>query len=115
MAKSGYVYFLHAVGTDRVKIGRTRDLVQHMRKLEYQKHAFPLRLLWVQMTVDMQEAKRLLHQRYQVYRVYREWFAFPQDLLASFYDQQPLGTESESAVQPIPDYPSQLLREEPNT
>ena len=84
MAERGYVYFLQAVGSTRVKIGKTKDIEKRLRAFRGYQHPFPLRVLRVESVEDMHGVERAYHRHYAVYRVHQEWFELPPDVLAQF-------------------------------
>lgn len=68
------VYFLHAIGTDLVKIGWTRCLPDRMRQLATA-CPFPLRLIAV--ATGGKDEERRFHKGFGPYRHNGEWFHVP--------------------------------------
>jgi Meiotically up-regulated gene 113/Bacterial SH3 domain len=109
---SGHIYFV-ADGTGRYKIGLTSfgRLETRMKELNGSQAARPLELL---LSIDVSErglAEKLLHEAFKDYRVYGEWFAFPDSMLSevedAFYEAQdmfPIGGQYSAPRQPEPNY-----------
>ena len=81
MPEAGYVYIVHGVGTNYIKIGKSSNPLQRLQTLE-QNSPFPLRLISIQIVADMDAAEQDLHERYAPYLSRGEWFALPPHLLA---------------------------------
>jgi hypothetical protein len=75
---SGYVYLVHAIGTNRYKIGRTNDLIARLRQLQGQS-AYPLKILRAFKTINPAWDEAYWQKKYQKKRVYGEWFEFSPD------------------------------------
>ncbi|NET62073.1 MAG: GIY-YIG nuclease family protein [Symploca sp. SIO2E6] len=75
--KPGYVYLIHAVGSDRYKIGLTTRSVQaRLAELNSSQSPYPLELIdWFE-TDDVTEDEKYFHEKYSAYRVHGEWFEF---------------------------------------
>ena len=74
--ESGYIYFVHADGTNRYKIGLTVDLDRRMRELNGKQAPFENKLLWSIEVSDMRSAEKDLHDMFSNRRVNGEWFTF---------------------------------------
>ena len=74
--ESGYIYFVHADGTNRYKIGLTVDLDRRMKQLNGKQAPFENKLLWSIKVSDMRSAERDLHDTFSSRRVNGEWFTF---------------------------------------
>ncbi|NER47575.1 MAG: GIY-YIG nuclease family protein [Symploca sp. SIO1A3] len=75
--KPGYIYLIHAQGTDRYKIGlTTRSVETRFTELNSSQSPFPLELIdWFE-TDDVTEDEGYLHEKFASYRVHNEWFSF---------------------------------------
>jgi hypothetical protein len=71
------VYFIHAEGTDLVKIGWTADIARRFDQLQTAS-PHPLRLLAVH--AGGREIETLYHRNLQPYRQRGEWFFLTQEL-----------------------------------
>lgn len=67
------VYFLHAVGTDLVKVGWTRDLLERIKKL---KTGCPHPLSLLAIHPGDRSLELAYHQNFEPYRQRGEWFLF---------------------------------------
>ena len=74
--KTGYIYFVHADGTNRYKIGLTVDLDRRMKQLNGKQAPFENKLLWSIKVSDMRSAEKDLHDTFSSRRVNGEWFTF---------------------------------------
>ena len=80
MPQAGYVYIVHGIGTNYIKVGKTTNVMGRLRALN--QHApFPLRLLSVRLVADMDAEEARLLTYYRPYRTQGEWAALPPDLL----------------------------------
>ena len=102
--EAGFIYFVHADGTDRYKIGLTNNLDRRMKELNGKQSPFENRLQWSIEVSDMRSAEKDLHDRFNTRRVNGEWFQFSGgelDEVKSIYDH-------------VADkYPSQRYQSEP--
>jgi hypothetical protein len=73
---AGYIYLLHAVGTNRYKIGLTKNVVRRIAALAKQS-PFPVEVIHHYQTNDMKREESLLHDAFKEYRVHGEWFELP--------------------------------------
>ncbi len=77
MSSPGHVYFIHAIGTDRYKIGKTRRTVQErLNELNRKQSAYPLELKGSIEVDDIDSVEMELHKRFSAHRVHGEWFTF---------------------------------------
>lgn len=80
---SGYVYFIKAEGLPRIKIGYTtgkfstrKDGTQTMSPVELQRFG-------VLSAPDVRQMERELHKLFAPYRIWGEWFEFPEHHLST--------------------------------
>jgi len=73
--KPGFIYLIHAVGTDRYKIGlTTRHPEARLAELNSSQSPFPLELVdWFE-TDNVTADEKYFHEKYSAYRVHGEWF-----------------------------------------
>ena len=69
----GFVYLIHAIGTNRYKIGRTQDVAKRFKTLK-QQAPFPLELIHSLKVLDAAGFERKLHLKYAAKRKHDEWF-----------------------------------------
>jgi hypothetical protein len=74
-ANQGYVYLIHAVGTDRYKIGRSVNPPVRLETLKKQS-PYPLQIVECFWTPDAITDEKKLHIYFKSDRVYGEWFTF---------------------------------------
>lgn len=83
----GYIYLIHAIGTPRYKIGKTRrDPSKRFLELNSSQSPYPLRLLGFYKTNDIDSQERRLHLLAKSYRVYGEWLEIPEWWLEKLHD-----------------------------
>lgn len=70
----GYVYLVHAVGTNRYKIGRTNTFTRRCKELEAQS-PFPLDVINYHWSPNPRCEEQSLHSYFKQARVYGEWFS----------------------------------------
>ncbi|NER96267.1 MAG: GIY-YIG nuclease family protein [Symploca sp. SIO1B1] len=75
--KPGFIYLIHAVGSDRYKIGLTTRSVQaRLVELNSSQSPYPLELIdWFE-TDNVTEDEKYFHEKYSAHRVHGEWFVF---------------------------------------
>jgi hypothetical protein len=78
-ANQGYIYLIHAVGTDRYKIGRSANPVARFETLKKQS-PYPLQIIECFWTPDAVEDEKMLHGYLHQDRVYGEWFELKEEL-----------------------------------
>ena len=80
--KPGFIYLIHAVETDRYKIGLTTRSVQaRLAELNSSQSPYPLELIdWFE-TDNVTEDEAYFHEKYSDFRVHGEWFKFDQKTL----------------------------------
>lgn len=66
-----FVYVIHAEGTNRVKIGRTKDIASRLRDLRTAS-PFPLRL--IELYPASRKLETIMHRKLKQYRRSGEWF-----------------------------------------
>ena len=102
--EAGFIYFVHADGTDRYKIGLTNNLDRRMKELNGKQSAYKNLLQWSIEVSDMRSAEKDLHDRFHSRRVNGEWFQFSEGELK----------EVESIYDRVADkYPAQRYQSEP--
>lgn len=76
--KEGHVYLLHAVGTDRYKIGMTQSgrMAKRLDELSGSQAAFPVELITFIDVCDRHQVEAELHQKFKAHRKHGEWFEF---------------------------------------
>ena len=72
---SGFVYILHAEGTDRFKIGYSINPVARCYSIS-QQSPFPISLIHCYPSCDAATDEQRLHETFKHRRVYGEWFSF---------------------------------------
>jgi hypothetical protein len=88
--RPAYVYFVEAVGSDRIKIGKTRAVDARLQQLQVTS-PFKLRILKV-IRGGVDEDLRW-HDRFKHLRVHGEWFHLDPEL-----------TSAKQQAEPAPDY-----------
>jgi hypothetical protein len=80
--KPGFIYLIHAQGTDRYKIGLTTRSVQaRLAELNSSQSPYPLEVIdWFE-TPNVTEDEKYFHDKYSAYRVHGEWFQFDRKTL----------------------------------
>jgi Meiotically up-regulated gene 113 len=91
MPQAGYVYILHGVGTNFIKVGKSTNLLRRLHDLQ-QGVPFPLQLISVQLVYDSDEGEKTLKARYADYQTRGEWFALPDHLLKQWPLEAPIQT-----------------------
>ena len=86
MFRPGHVYLLHAMGTNRIKIGRSQSATMRHAHLNTAS-PFPLALLRTIVTSDMVHLETMLKNRYRVYQRHNEWFELPPGVLADLLEE----------------------------
>ncbi|UKP00970.1 GIY-YIG nuclease family protein [Nostoc sp. UHCC 0870] len=74
-SNQGYVYLIHAEGTNRYKIGRSVNPVTRLEQLKAQS-PYPLRIIDSFWTPDAINDEKYFHEQYKEYRRFGEWFEF---------------------------------------
>ncbi|MCC5670285.1 GIY-YIG nuclease family protein [Nostoc sp. CHAB 5784] len=72
-SNQGYVYLIHAEGTNRYKIGRSVNPFARFEQLKVQS-PYPLRIIDSFWTPDAINDEKLFHEQYKNYRIFGEWF-----------------------------------------
>lgn len=73
---AGFVYIFHAEGSNRYKLGRSRDPEKRINQIQDKQQPFPLKLVQSGWFFDAKEAERFYHEILSDRRVYGEWFIF---------------------------------------
>ncbi|WP_414624021.1 GIY-YIG nuclease family protein [Calothrix sp. CCY 0018] len=77
MTDFGYIYLIHAVGTNRYKIGKTiRDVEIRYKELNSKQSPYPLKCMGYIETHNLREVEKILHDTFKDSRVHGEWFCF---------------------------------------
>lgn len=79
---SGYVYLIHAIGTNRYKIGRTIGLKVRLQQLQKQS-PYPLKIVAAFRSSNPAWDEAHWQDCYKEYRAYGEWFEFDEDYYES--------------------------------
>lgn len=69
---AGFVYIFHADGSNRYKIGRSKDPEKRMNQIKDKQQPFPLKLVKSGWFFDAVEAERFYHEILSDHRVYGE-------------------------------------------
>ena len=77
-SKPGYIYVIHAVNTDRYKIGKSINPNNRLVSLSKQA-PYKLKLLFSFAVQDMSRAEKQLHQHFVDKQVNSEWFQLSND------------------------------------
>lgn len=76
-SKIGTIYFIHARGTNRYKIGlTTRPFEERFKELNSSQSAYPLEAVKTVLVKNVNEAESQLHKHFGDYRRHGEWFEF---------------------------------------
>ena len=95
-----YVYFIEAVGSGRVKIGRSTDVPKRLYTLDKAASSpFPFAFLGAVPESEFCETE--LHHRFAQYRVHKEWFTLSDEILA-FISANSMREVKETDVQASP-------------
>ena len=78
--KNGWVYLLHAQGTNRYKIGRTANPIRRYQELKKQS-PYPLTILQSFQTMNMVLDEKYLHELFNKYKAHGEWFETDIDVM----------------------------------
>lgn len=71
-----YVYLLHALGTNRFKIGQSEDPVKRQNAINNLSSPFPVKLIACYPVPDSYREEQRLHHEFKSQRVHGEWFEF---------------------------------------
>ncbi len=75
--KPGFIYLIHAKGTNRYKIGlTTRSVEQRFAELNGSQSPYPLELIEVISTENVTITEGYLHTKFSLQRRHGEWFEF---------------------------------------
>jgi len=78
-AREGYLYIMHAEGTNYIKIGQAQDVLRRRGELQV---GCPQRLT-ILLTVPSSDApalEQLMHDHFAAYRLHGDWFALPSEV-----------------------------------
>lgn len=79
----GFIYLVHATGTNRYKIGLAADISKRMSQLSKQS-AFPLALITSHPSDDMPRDEEHWHKFFEKQRVHGEWFELSDEQVLIF-------------------------------
>ncbi len=104
MTDFGYIYLIHAVGTDRYKIGRTtRDVEIRYKELNSKQSPYPLKCIGYIETYNSREVEKSIHDTFKENREHGEWFSFEKkdirSVQAAIYNQA-----NQPKIPPCSDY-----------
>jgi hypothetical protein len=77
--RSGWVYLIHAAGTNRYKIGRSITPETRLKTLNQKQSPYPLELIYKFWSVDAITDEQKIHGALADSRVHGEWFEFERD------------------------------------
>lgn len=77
--RHGWIYVIHAVGTNRYKIGRSTEPKTRLRQLSQKQSPYPLELIEKFWSIDTITDEQGLHRSLAGFRVHGEWFEFEDD------------------------------------
>lgn len=83
MPQAGYVYIMHGIGTDIIKVGKTTSILKRLREVD-QGVPFVMQLVRVELVHDMDKRENELKALYRLYNIKGEWFKLPAHLLAQW-------------------------------
>lgn len=73
--KAGYIYLLRATGTNRYKIGRSKNPKSRNKRINYQSPV-PVVLLTEFKCANPVKVEKVIHRDFSRYRRHGEWFKF---------------------------------------
>lgn len=79
----GYIYLLHAAGTNRYKIGLTTDINRRIGQIGKQS-PFPIKLVHSFRTDNCVKSEEELHRKYDSFRIHGEWFELTEEHVEEF-------------------------------
>jgi hypothetical protein len=91
--EQGYVYMIHAVGTDYYKIGKTINPDKRILQIA-PKMPFSVRFKHVWPSNFMSYSERFLHLYFENFRVNGEWFDFSKEVFDSNFFEQRLAYDT---------------------
>jgi len=80
-----YIYLLNAISTPRYKIGVSINIKQRLTSMARGQSPYPIRLCAYYSAP--RDDEKILHWKYQKYRVHGEWFEFDEAQLLSVYNR----------------------------
>jgi len=83
MPQAGYVYIMHGIGTDIIKVGKTTNILKRLQTIN-QGVPFSMQLLYVELMHDMDLGETALKTKYRIYNLKGEWFKLPPELLSQW-------------------------------
>lgn len=82
-SREGFVYIIRASGTNRIKIGHSKDPEKRLASLTSPQMPFDLELVYKQWFIDAYALEQHIHKIFCRYRVKGEWFEIPIQLQIS--------------------------------
>jgi hypothetical protein len=79
-SREGFVYIIRAVGTNRIKIGFSKDPEKRLASLTSPQMPFDLELVYKEWFIDAYALEQCMHKTFHRYRVKGEWFEIPIDI-----------------------------------
>lgn len=77
--RRGWVYVIHATGTNRYKIGRSTEPEARLKQLNQKQSPYPLELVEKFWSIDAITDEQGLHKSLADFQVHGEWFEFEND------------------------------------
>ena len=81
--ESSYVYILHAVGSDRYKIGYSKNPFNRAEEINGSQSPFPCIVIACVLVENAAFTEEVMHIKYQEFRVHGEWFRLSNELARS--------------------------------
>lgn len=79
-SREGFVYIIRASGTNRIKIGHSKDPEKRLASLTSPQMPFDLELVYKRWFIDAYALEQHIHKIFCRYRVKGEWFEIPIEL-----------------------------------
>ena len=95
-SREGFVYIFRAVGTNRIKIGISKDPERRLLNLASPQAPYKLEILYKYWFIDAYALEQNIHRLFCSYRKYGEWFEIPED--AEGYETNYRGTSVNSCT-----------------
>lgn len=76
-SREGFVYIIRASGTNRIKIGHSKDPEKRLASLTSPQMPFDLELVYKRWFIDAYALEQHIHKIFRRYRVKGEWFEIP--------------------------------------
>ncbi|MGL4620000.1 MAG: GIY-YIG nuclease family protein [Chroococcidiopsis sp.] len=79
LGREGWIYLIHAEGTNRYKIGRSINPIARASEIQKQS-PYPLKIVESTWTLDAPSDEAKLHRLFADYRIFGEWFDFGSEI-----------------------------------